>query len=260
VVAGSTPAVTDRLVALYGTINGGNVFRAASIKVAEAAKVIENAQRDINIAFVNEITQIFGRIDVSIHDVLAAAGTKWNFLRFEPGLVGGHCIGVDPYYLAHLAARTGFNPRVVLAGRATNDNMGAFVADELHTRMTRAGRVLVLGLTFKADVPDLRNSKVVDVVRRLEWLGHGVTIHDPMADAAEAMHEYGLILDTAALDTAALLAADPFDAVLLAVPHASYRDFAAATVRGMVRPGGVVADIKGVWRDRDLAGLTYWAM
>ena len=260
VVAGSTPAVTDRLVALYGTINGGNVFRAASIKVAEAAKVIENAQRDINIAFVNEITQIFGRIDVSIHDVLAAAGTKWNFLRFEPGLVGGHCIGVDPYYLAHLAARTGFNPRVVLAGRATNDNMGAFVADELHTRMTRAGRVLVLGLTFKADVPDLRNSKVVDVVRRLEWLGHGVTIHDPMADAAEAMHEYGLILDTAALDTAALLAVDPFDAVLLAVPHASYRDFAAATVRGMVRPGGVVADIKGVWRDRDLAGLTYWAM
>lgn len=255
VVAGQTLDVTELLAEMYGRINDGNIFRAASIKVAEAAKVIENAQRDINIAFINEITQIFGRIDVSMHDVLAAAETKWNFLRFQPGLVGGHCIGVDPYYLAHLAHRTGFNPRVVLAGRQTNDGMGAFVADAVHSRLKSAGRILVLGLTFKENVPDLRNSKVVDVIRRLEWLGHRVTVHDPLADPAEALHEYGLTLDARALDPA-----DAYDAVLVAVAHAPYRDFDAGTVSRLVRSGGVVADIKAVWRGLDLAGLTYWAM
>jgi UDP-N-acetyl-D-galactosamine dehydrogenase len=159
VIAGENPAVTERLAALYGSVTTGGVFRAASIKTAEAAKVIENAQRDINIAFMNEITQIFAKLDLSIWDVLAAAGTKWNFLPFQPGLVGGHCIGVDPYYLSHRAQELGHNPEVILAGRSINDGMGRWVADCLHERRGgRAGTVLVMGLTFKEDVPDLRNS------------------------------------------------------------------------------------------------------
>ncbi|HYD36765.1 MAG TPA: nucleotide sugar dehydrogenase, partial [Allosphingosinicella sp.] len=168
VIAGENAAVTDRLAAIYGAVTRGGVFRAASIKTAEAAKVIENAQRDINIAFMNEITQIFARLDLSIWDVLAAAGTKWNFLPFQPGLVGGHCIGVDPYYLSHRAQQLGHNPEVILAGRTINDGMGRWVADSLHARRGgRAGSALVMGLTFKENVPDLRNSRVIDVISRL---------------------------------------------------------------------------------------------
>ena len=167
VVAGENPQVLDRLCEVYGAVTTGGTFRAASIKVAEAAKVIENAQRDINIAFINEITQIFGKVGISVWDVLAAAGTKWNFLRFVPGLVGGHCIGVDPYYLSHLAQQLGHYPRVILAGRGINDGMGAWIADQIHERIASGARVLVLGLTFKENVPDLRNSRVIDVVRRL---------------------------------------------------------------------------------------------
>lgn len=254
VVAGETPEVLDRLSEIYGKVTTGGVFRAASIKAAEAAKVIENAQRDINIAFMNEITQIFQKLGISIHDVLDAAGTKWNFLKFQPGLVGGHCIGVDPYYLSYKAQQVGHLPRVVLAGRSINDGMGSYIADEVHSRLGRAGEVLVLGLTFKEDVPDLRNSKVVDVIRRLEWIGHRVTVHDPLADAAEAMHEYGIALDAEALSRR-------YDAVIAAVPHAAYRDLSTSEIGGLVKDGGLAADIKGIWRGRDWpAGLRTWTL
>ena len=179
VIAGEDDEVVEQLAEIYGAITSGGVFRAASIKAAEAAKAIENAQRDINIAFMNEAAQIFSRIGVSMWDVLAAAKTKWNFLAFEPGLVGGHCIGVDPYYLSHLAQQLGHNPQVILAGRGTNDMMGAWIADALHERRGKAGTALVLGLTFKENVPDLRNSRCFDLIRRLIWLGHQVELPIP---------------------------------------------------------------------------------
>ncbi|HVR90007.1 MAG TPA: nucleotide sugar dehydrogenase [Novosphingobium sp.] len=239
VVAGQTPEVLERVAALYGAITSGGVFRAASIKAAEAAKVIENAQRDINIAFMNEIAQIFGAMDLSVWDVLEAARTKWNFLPFAPGLVGGHCIGIDPYYLSHRAEALGLDPRVILAGRATNDGMAAWVAAKLHeVRGSVAGSVLVLGLTFKENVPDLRNSKVADLIRELTALGHTVTVHDPHADADEAHHEYGIALSADALT-------HQHDLVLLAVPHREYLALDAAALRNSVAPGGTLADLKG---------------
>ena len=254
VVAGETPAVTDRLAEIYGKVTSAGAFRAASIKAAEAAKVIENAQRDINIAFMNEITRIFAEIDLSIWDVLDAASTKWNFLNFQPGLVGGHCIGVDPFYLSHLAQELGHEPKVILSGRSINDSMGAWVADKLHTaRGGKAGSVLVLGCTFKENVPDLRNSKVIDVVRRLMWLGHSVTVHDPLADPAEAMHEYGLALDADALDR-------QYDVVFGAVPHAIYRDMADPAIGALLAEGGLLADLKGMWRGRDLPAVARWSL
>lgn len=240
VVSGQTPAVLDRVADLYGAITSGGVFRAASIKAAEAAKVIENAQRDINIAFMNEITQIFSKMDLSVWDVLAAAGTKWNFLPFTPGLVGGHCIGVDPYYLSARAEALGHDPQVILAGRGVNDGMAQWVARQLHAkRGGKAGSVLVLGLTFKENVPDLRNSKVADVIVELKALGHDVTVHDPHADPAEALHEYGLEL---ADDTLA----QTFDLVFLAVPHRHYLEAGAERIAALVAPGGTLADLKGV--------------
>ena len=248
VVAGQTPEVLDLLCEVYGSITTGGVHRATSIKVAEAAKVIENAQRDINIAFMNEIAMIFHKVGVSTHDVLEAAGTKWNFLKFRPGLVGGHCIGVDPYYLSHLAQEVGHRPNVILAGRAINDGMAGYIADELHGRLRRSARVLVLGVTFKEDVPDLRNSKVVDLVRRLEWLGHEVVIHDPYAVPEEAMHEYDLSLAGDALESR-------YDAVVLAVPHAVYRAMTAADVAPLLTSAGVIIDIKAAWTNLDLDGV-----
>ena len=254
VVAGENPEVLDKLCAIYGAVTTGGTFRAASIKVAEAAKVIENAQRDINSAFVNEITQIFGRIDISIWDVLAAAGTKWNFLKFVPGLVGGHCIGVDPYYLSYLAQQVGHYPRVILAGRGINDSMGGWIADQLHERIGSGSRVLVLGLTFKENVPDLRNSRVIDVVRRLEWLRHEVVIHDPLADPAEARHEYGVELAADALTGS-------YDVVIGAVSHADYVDLSSKMLAGLVKEGGLLADLKGMWRTTDLPGdLRRWTL
>src|SRR4051812_41266633 len=194
VIAGEDAEVVEQLAAVYGALTSGGVFRAASIKTAEAAKAIENAQRDINIAFVNEVTQIFSRIGVSVWDVLDAARTKWNFLGFEPGLVGGHCIGVDPYYLSHLAQQVGHDPQVILSGRSTNDGMGAWIADALHDRRRRmnngAGSALVLGLTFKENVPDLRNSRCFDLVRRLQWLGYDVEVADPIASPDEIEREH----------------------------------------------------------------------
>ena len=255
VVAGENDDVTDRLAELYGRVTSAGTFKAKSIKAAEAAKVIENAQRDINIAFMNEITQIFEKLDLSTLDVLEAAGTKWNFLKFRPGLVGGHCIGVDPYYLSHCAKSLGHLPRVILAGRSINDGMGNWVADRIHSRRdSRTGDVLVLGVTFKEDVPDLRNSKVVDLIKRLRWLGHEIVTHDPMADPQDAEEEYGLTLDADALGRR-------YDVVLAAVPHAAYRAMAAEDVAGLVKDGGLVADLHGIWRDQALPdGVERWSL
>lgn len=238
VIAGQTPAVTEQLAMVYGAVTSGGVYRAASIRAAEAAKVIENAQRDINIAFMNEIAQIFGRMDLSVWDVLAAANTKWNFLPFQPGLVGGHCIGVDPYYLSHRAEELGHDPRVILSGRAINDGMAEWVADRLHqARGGEAGRALVMGLTFKENVPDLRNSKVANVIAALAARGHAVTVHDPLADAAEAHEEYGFDLDADALD-------HRYDLVLLAVPHDAYLAMGHDRLAALVDDGGLFADLK----------------
>ncbi len=239
VVSGQTPEVLERVAALYGSITSGGVFRAASIKAAEAAKVIENAQRDINIAFMNEIAQIFSKMDLSVWDVLEAARSKWNFLPFSPGLVGGHCIGVDPYYLAHRAQQLGLDPQVILAGRGINDSMAGWVARQLHeARGDRPGSVLILGLTFKENIPDLRNSKVADVVCALGRLGHAVTVHDAHADGEEAMHEYGIPLVADALS-------QRYDMVVLAVAHGEYLAMGADGLRALVSQGGVLADLKG---------------
>ena len=255
VIAGDTPAVTETLAQIYGKVTSGGVFRAASIKAAEAAKVIENAQRDINIAFMNEVTQIFAKMDLSIWDVLDAAKTKWNFLPFQPGLVGGHCIGVDPYYLSHRAKELGHEAQVILAGRATNDGMGAWIAEQIHARRSgTTGNVLMLGLTFKENVPDLRNSKVVDVIRRLQSLGHNVTVHDPLADAAEAQHEYGIALDGDALTRR-------YDCVVGAVAHDSYRELGGDALDALISDGGLVADLKALWSRTALAnGKAYWSL
>jgi UDP-N-acetyl-D-galactosamine dehydrogenase len=253
VVSGESPEVTERVAQIYGRITSGGTFKAVSIRTAEAAKVIENAQRDINIAFMNEITQIFGKLGVSALDVLETAGTKWNFLPFKPGLVGGHCIGVDPYYLSHCAQSLGHLPRVILAGRAINDGMGTWLADTIHSlRGSRTGNVLVMGLTFKPDVSDLRNSKVADVVARLTWLGHKVTIHDPLASPQAAEREHGLALDPRALERC-------YDVVLAAVPHQAYRDMPDADVAALAADGALLADLHGLWRGRELrADLARW--
>jgi len=253
VIAGEDAEVVEQLATIYGAINGGNVFRAASIKTAEAAKAIENAQRDINIAFMNETAQIFAKIGVSVWDVIAAAKTKWNFLGFEPGLVGGHCIGVDPYYLSHLAQQLGHDPQVILAGRQTNDGMGAWIADQLHERRRKAGTALVLGLTFKENVPDLRNSRSVDVVRRLKWLGHEVEVADPLAPADEVEREYGLKVT------------EPdgrrYDLVMGAVAHREYRELPDERLTALVADGGTLADLKGMWRGRTFPlEIDRWAL
>ncbi|MGB3807337.1 MAG: nucleotide sugar dehydrogenase [Erythrobacter sp.] len=240
VVSGENAEVLGRISALYGSITQGGTFEAASIKAAEAAKVIENAQRDINIAFMNEIAQIFARMDLSVWDVLDAARTKWNFLPFSPGLVGGHCIGVDPYYLSHRAEQLGHDPRVILSGRSVNDSMANWVARSIHAaRDNEAGSLLVMGLTFKENVPDLRNSKVADLAADLAFFGHDVTVHDPLADPAEAKHEYGIELDPDALSR-------PYDMVLLAVPHGQYLAMGIDRLRDLVASGGTFGDLKGV--------------
>ena len=253
VVAGEDDEVTEQLAQIYGAVTSGGVFRAASIKVAEAAKAIENAQRDINIAFVNEVTQIFSRVGVSVWDVLDAARTKWNFLAFEPGLVGGHCIGVDPFYLSHLAQQVGHDPQVILAGRQTNDNMGAWIADTLHGRRGKAGRALVLGLTFKENVPDLRNSRSFELVRRLQWLGHDVEVADPIASADEIERDHGLRVTVPD--------GQSYDLVVGAVAHRDYRKLSDDRLEALVAPGGTLADLKGMWRQRRLdASLDRWTL
>lgn len=257
VISGENAHVVEQLAELYGTVTTGGVFRAKSIKAAEAAKVIENAQRDINIAFINEVAMIFQKIGLSAYDVLEAAGTKWNFLKFSPGLVGGHCIGVDPYYLSHRSQQLGHEPEVILAGRRINDAMGSYVAERVHDLVDASSRILVMGLTFKENVPDLRNSKVIDVIRRLEELGHKVQVHDPLADGDEAHEEYGVRLlrrlgDIGLDDSRRVDGQEPFDAIIAAVPHTVYAQMTAQQISDLVRSDGVVADIKGIWKDLSL--------
>ena len=255
VVAGQTAEVLDRLADLYGRVTAGGTHRAKDIKTAEAAKVIENAQRDINIAFVNEVAVICQKLDISAHDVLEAAGTKWNFLPFTPGLVGGHCIGVDPFYLAFQAQQLGHDPQIILSGRRLNDAMGDFVAACIDENMSGPGRVLLLGLTFKENVPDLRNTKVIDVVTGLTARGHQVVVHDPVADGAEAERLYGFPL------LSSLDGQEGFDAVVGAVRHDGYLALTAADLAGIVREDGLIADIKGLWREMERpAGRHYWQL
>lgn len=241
IVSADGPESLARVRKLYGSIVEAGLHEAASIRVAEAAKVIENAQRDINIAFMNEITQIFARDGISVWDVLDAARTKWNFLPFSPGLVGGHCIGVDPYYLSYKGQMLGHDPQVILAGRFINDDMGRWVADHVHGHLEmRASRILILGLTFKENVPDLRNSKVADVVDRLRWLGHDVTVHDPHAEVEQAREEYGIDIDLSALD-------GQYDAVIGAVAHDQYAAIKQTKIEAIVAPNGLLFDLKRIW-------------
>lgn len=220
VVAGNTPEVTDRLAEVYGSVVTAGIHKAPNIKTAEAAKVIENTQRDLNIALMNELSMVFHAMGLDTRDVLAGSATKWNFLPFQPGLVGGHCIGVDPYYLTHKAHELGLTPQVILAGRGTNEHMPAFIAGKIIQSCVRMGRPLplkisVLGLTYKANVPDTRNSKIVDLIRELSEFGAEVKVHDPLADAGEVAHEYGLTLS-------ALEDLKGADAYVLAVPHEAF--------------------------------------
>lgn len=246
VTSGSTPEVADFVDQLYGKVITAGTHKASSIRVAEAAKVIENTQRDINIALMNELSRIFNRIGIDTHEVLAAAGTKWNFMKFTPGLVGGHCIGVDPYYLAHKAAMLGYNPELILAARRINDEMGPYVANRVLRTMAKAGlnivgsRILVLGLAFKENCPDVRNTKVVDVLAELADTNAEVDVHDPWVDATEAQREYGIALTGE-------LVPGSYDAVILAVAHRQYIGPDADIDPGvLLKPGGIVFDVKGV--------------
>jgi UDP-N-acetyl-D-glucosamine/UDP-N-acetyl-D-galactosamine dehydrogenase len=243
VVSGDDPATLERVAQMYGSVVKAGVYKASSIKVAEAAKVIENTQRDLNIALVNELSMIFRRIGIDTTEVLEAAGTKWNFLPFRPGLVGGHCIGVDPYYLTHKAERLGYHPQVILAGRRINDGMGAYIAGETVKGLIQQGHsikgahVIVLGLTFKENCPDLRNSKVIDVIRELESYGISVHVHDPIASAAEAHHEYGVeLVQWNQLPKA--------NAIVAAVAHQSLLDRPVDDFLSKLCPGGLYVDVK----------------
>jgi len=246
VTSGSTPEVAEFVDQLYGTIVAAGTHKTSSIRVAEAAKVIENTQRDVNIALVNELALIFNRLGIDTEEVLNAAGSKWNFLPFRPGLVGGHCIGVDPYYLTHKAQEIGYHPEMILAGRRLNDNMALHVAAQITRLMAakrihvKGARVLMLGITFKENCPDIRNSKVVDVVRELRKQGARVEVYDPWANAAECRHEYGL-------NPVRALKPNRYDAAVVAVAHRQFRELGARGVRRLCRRRHVLYDIKHVF-------------
>ena len=261
VVAGDTPETLERVAALYQSVVTAGVFRASSIKVAEAAKVIENTQRDLNIALMNELAILFDRLGIDTLEVLQAAGTKWNFLPFRPGLVGGHCIGVDPYYLTHKAEMIGYHPQIILAGRRINDGMGKLIAEQTIKHMIRNGskvrssRVNVLGLTFKENCPDIRNTRVIDVIHELKSYGVEVHVHDPVPDAGEARHEYGLELESwEALPRA--------DALVVAVPHRQFLARPIADYLTKVVEQGCFIDVKSQFDIAALreAGLTVWRL
>ena len=246
VTAGSTPEAAAFVDALYGAVVTAGTHLASSIRVAEAAKVIENTQRDLNIALINEFALIFNRLGIDTQEVLAAAGTKWNFLRFTPGLVGGHCIGVDPYYLTSKAEDAGYHPQVILAGRRINDGMGGYIAQELVKTMirreiqVRSARVLVMGLTFKENCPDLRNTRVIDVVRELQDYEVAVDVYEPWADPEEALTEYG-VTPISTLEKGA------YDAIVVAVAHAQFRDMGVEAIRALGKPNAVLYDVKAAF-------------
>ena len=260
VVSGEDAETLEQVASVYASIIDAGVYRASSIKVAEMAKVIENTQRDVNIALMNELALICDRLDIRTHEVLAAANTKWNFLRFTPGLVGGHCIGVDPYYLTTKAEQLGYHPDVILAGRRINDSMGTYIGQRLVKLLIQANlpikgaRVGILGLTFKENVPDLRNSRVPDIVAELRQFGITPIVHDPLANPQEADHEYGIQLtDWEQLSN--------LDAVVFAVSHQAYLDIPREQLLGCVQPGGVLIDVRSVLDPATLPPtLTYWSL
>ncbi|MEP2689893.1 nucleotide sugar dehydrogenase [Maribacter dokdonensis] len=247
VTSGSTPEVGNKVDALYASVITAGTHLAPTIKVAEAAKVIENSQRDINIAFVNELAKIFNLMEIDTHDVLEAAGTKWNFLPFKPGLVGGHCIGVDPYYLAQKAQEFGYHPEIILAGRRMNDTMGKYVSSEVVKLMVqrdikiKGSNILVLGITFKENCPDVRNTKAVDVISNLKSYGTHITIFDPWASAKEVAHEYNM-------DVVNELPSEKYDAIVLTVAH---KEFLEMDLKSLLKPEGVLYDVKGILKDAD---------
>jgi UDP-N-acetyl-D-glucosamine/UDP-N-acetyl-D-galactosamine dehydrogenase len=261
VVSGDTPETLEKIKQIYGSVITAGVYPASSIKVAEAAKVIENTQRDLNIALMNELSVIFHRMDIDTLEVLKAAGTKWNFLPFRPGLVGGHCIGVDPYYLTHKADMLGYHPQVILAGRRINDSMGKYVAEQAVKQMIAAGRpvkgadVIVLGMTFKENCADLRNSKVIDVIHELQTYGVKVHVHDPIASSHECEHEYGVKLT-------------PWDelpqaqAIVATVSHREYLDMGLMQLSEKLMPQGVFIDVKSSFDPHELAeaGFAGWRL
>lgn len=262
IVSGDTPETLKTVSEVYGSIITAGVYPASSIKVAEAAKVIENTQRDLNIALMNELAIIFNKIGIDTLEVLKAAGTKWNFLPFRPGLVGGHCIGVDPYYLTHKADMLGYHSQVILAGRRINDGMAAYVAQQAVKKIIQAGgavkgsKVIVLGLTFKENCPDLRNSKVADLVKELQEFGCEVSVHDPQAEPKEAMHEYGITLtEWSALPNQA-------DAIVAAVSHTEYTSQPVTQLLAQLKQGGVFIDIKSTYPQEviEAAGYKLWRL
>lgn len=261
VVSGQDPETLAIVASVYESVITAGVHRASSIKVAEAAKVIENTQRDLNIALMNELALIFDRMGIDTSDVLAAAGTKWNFLKFKPGLVGGHCIGVDPYYLTHKAEKIGYHPQVILAGRRINDSMGAYIAQRTIREMIQSGHnilgatVTVLGLTFKEDCPDLRNSKVIDIINELVEYGITVQVSDPLADSSEALHEYGVELIP-------LQDLRPATAVIVAVSHQQYREFGLEELQKLMDARAALIDVKCIYNRDELqqAGIRHWRL
>ncbi|MHB8792317.1 MAG: nucleotide sugar dehydrogenase [Thermoleophilia bacterium] len=261
VVSGFDAETLDIVADTYGSVIDAKIHRAPSIKVAEAAKVIENTQRDLNIALMNECAMLFDRMEIDTAAVLAAAGTKWNFLKFQPGLVGGHCIGVDPYYLTHKAEKIGYIPQVILAGRRINDGMGRFIAQRALKEMIRAGHnfrestVTVLGLAFKENCADIRNSRTIDIIRELIDFGINVQVHDPIADSAAAMKEYGVQLLT--LDEL-----KPASMVIAAVPHDQIRDLSIEKIKSLMGDNGVLIDVKGIYDVNSVieSGIRLWRL
>lgn len=257
VVSGCDAESLEEIAKTYELVVKAGVHRASSIKVAEAAKIIENTQRDLNIALMNELSLIFDRMNINTYEVLEAAGTKWNFLKFQPGLVGGHCIGVDPYYLTYKAKELGYHSEVILSGRSINDNMGKYVAKKVIQHIIRnsgdvkSAKVLIKGATFKEDVSDIRNSKVSDVVNALKEFYVNVDVEDPHADSKELEHEYGFGLVKEI--------ADDYDAVIIPVPHKQYKDLDESYFAGITKPHGMVADLKGIFRNK-ITNRTYWSL
>ena len=257
VVSGCDTESRDVIGSVYELVVSAGIHKASSIKVAEAAKIIENTQRDLNIALMNELSIIFDRMNINTYEVLEAAGTKWNFLRFQPGLVGGHCIGVDPYYLTHKSMELGYDAQVILAGRAINDGMAGYVAKKLlqyiiqHTGNVREARVLVMGATFKENVSDIRNSKVADVVRELKSYSLNVDVTDPHAESQALEHEYGFGLTTAL--------SNDYDAVIITVPHQEFKQLDDAYFAGITKPNALIADLKGMFRGI-IRSRQYWSL
>ncbi|MBN2698529.1 MAG: nucleotide sugar dehydrogenase [Bacteroidales bacterium] len=257
VTSGCDPESAEEIAKVYEMVIEAGVHRASSIKVAESAKIIENTQRDINIAFMNELSMIFNKMHINTYEVLEAAGTKWNFLNFSPGLVGGHCIGVDPYYLTYKSAMYGHHAQVINSGRSINDGMGAYVAKQIIIKLANTFpnlkdcRVLVMGATFKENVTDIRNSRVIDVVYELKSFGVGVDLVDPLASAEEVMAEYNLKLEKEPVG--------PYHAVIIAVGHDEYSNLPEAYFRSITLPGATIADLKGMYRNK-LNSLTYWSL